>query len=330
MTELHTHPFDELSPDLLIDAVESQGFVSDGRFIALNSYENRVYQIGIEGQEPMIAKFYRPARWTDEQIAEEHAFCFQLQDQELPVVCPWLNAQGQSVSHYAGFRFALYPRKGGRAPELDNLDNLFILGRLLGRFHSVGAMRPFEYRPTLDVDTFGRRSYRLISEQFMPTDLSPAYDSLALDLLKTIDQILADYGPLHTLRVHGDCHSGNILWRDNNPHFVDFDDARMAPAVQDLWMLLSGDRHEQQQQMIELIEGYSEFYDFDYRQLRLIEVLRTLRIMHHSAWIARRWSDPAFPRAFAWFNTPRYWSEHILILREQLAALQEPPLEVRP
>lgn len=330
MTELHTHPFDELSPDLLIDAVESQGFVSDGRFIALNSYENRVYQIGIEGQEPMIAKFYRPARWTDEQIAEEHAFCFQLQDQELPVVCPWLNAQGESVSHYAGFRFALYPRKGGRAPELDNLDNLFILGRLLGRFHSVGAMRPFEYRPTLDVDTFGRRSYRLISEQFMPTDLSPAYDSLALDLLKTIDQILADYGPLHTLRVHGDCHSGNILWRDNNPHFVDFDDARMAPAVQDLWMLLSGDRHEQQQQMIELIEGYSEFYDFDYRQLRLIEVLRTLRIMHHSAWIARRWSDPAFPRAFAWFNTPRYWSEHILILREQLAALQEPPLEVRP
>jgi Ser/Thr protein kinase RdoA (MazF antagonist) len=329
MTELHTHPFDELSPDLLIDAVESQGFVSDGRFIALNSYENRVYQIGIEGQEPMIAKFYRPARWTDEQIAEEHEFCFQLQDQELPVVCPWLNAQGESVSHYAGFRFALYPRKGGRAPELDNLDNLFILGRLLGRFHSVGAMRPFEYRPTLDVDTFGRRSYRLISEQFMPADLSPAYDSLALDLLKTIDQILADYGPLHTLRVHGDCHSGNILWRDNNPHFVDFDDARMAPAVQDLWMLLSGHRHEQQQQMIELIEGYNEFYDFDYRQLRLIEVLRTLRIMHHSAWIARRWSDPAFPRAFAWFNTPRYWSEHILILREQLAALQEPPLEVR-
>lgn len=330
MTELHTHPFDELSPDLLIDAVESQGFVSDGRFIALNSYENRVYQIGIEGQEPMIAKFYRPARWTDEQIAEEHAFCFQLQDQELPVVCPWLNAQGESVSHYAGFRFALYPRKGGRAPELDNLDNLFILGRLLGRFHSVGAMRAFEYRPTLDVDTFGRRSYQLISEQFMPADLSPAYDSLALDLLKTIDQILADYGSLHTLRVHGDCHSGNILWRDNNPHFVDFDDARMAPAVQDLWMLLSGDRHEQQQQMIELIEGYNEFYDFDYRQLRLIEVLRTLRIMHHSAWIARRWSDPAFPRAFAWFNTPRYWSEHILILREQLAALQEPPLEVRP
>jgi Ser/Thr protein kinase RdoA (MazF antagonist) len=164
----------------------------------------------------------------------------------------------------------------------------------------------------------------------MPAELSPAYDSLALDVLNTIDQIVTDYGPLHRLRVHGDCHSGNIIWRDDNPHFVDFDDARMAPAIQDLWMLLSGDRQEQQLQMIELIEGYSEFYDFDYRELQLIEVLRTLRIMHHSAWIARRWSDPAFPRAFAWFNTPRYWSEHILILREQLAALNEPPLDIRP
>ncbi|MGB2421332.1 MAG: serine/threonine protein kinase [Porticoccaceae bacterium] len=329
MTDLDIHPFEALSPDLLIDAVESQGYASDGRFIALNSYENRVYQVGIEGQTPMIAKFYRPARWSDEQIAEEHKFCFQLQEQELPVVCPLVNSEGESVNHYRGFRFALYPRKGGRAPELDNLDNLFILGRLLGRFHGIGAMQPFEHRPALDIDTFGWRSYRLISEQFMPAELSPAYDSLALDLLKTIEQILANYGPLHRVRVHGDCHSGNILCRDDNPHFVDFDDARMAPAVQDLWMLLSGDRQEQRPQMIELIEGYSEFYDFDYRELQLIEVLRTLRIMHHSAWIARRWSDPAFPRAFAWFNTPRYWSEHILILREQLAALNEPALDIR-
>lgn len=330
MTDSSSHPFDALSPDLLIDAVESQGFVSDGRFLALNSYENRVYQIGIEEQTPMIVKFYRPERWTDDQIREEHEYCFQLKDQELPVVCPWLNAEGQSLSTYADFRFALYERRGGHAPELDNLDNLFILGRLLGRFHGIGAMQPFSYRPTLDIENFGWQSYRLISEQFMPAELSPAYDSLALDVLKAVDEILVDYGPINNIRVHGDCHSGNILWRDDNPHFVDFDDARMAPAIQDLWMLLSGDRQEQTAQMAELIEGYSEFYDFDYRELRLIEVFRTLRIMHHSAWIARRWTDPAFPRAFSWFNSPRYWSDHILMLREQLAALNEPPLQVRP
>jgi len=329
MSESGNHPFDTLTPDLLIDAVESQGFLSDGGFLALNSYENRVYQIGIENKTPMIAKFYRPNRWTDEQIFEEHQFCFQLQEQELPVVCPWLNSEGKSISHHEGFRFALYERKGGRAPELDNLDNLFILGRLLGRFHGIGATQPFKYRPTLNVKNFGWDSYELISKDFMPKELSPAYDSLALDVLKAIDEILAGYGQINNIRVHGDCHSGNILWRDDYPHFVDFDDARMAPAIQDIWMLLSGDREEQTAQITEIIQGYSEFYDFDYRQLRLIEVFRTLRIMHHSAWIARRWSDPAFPRAFSWFDSPRYWSDHILALREQLAALNEPPLEVR-
>ena len=329
MIESGNHPFDTLTPDLLIDAVESQGFLSDGGFLALNSYENRVYQIGIENKTPMIAKFYRPNRWTDEQIFEEHQFCFQLQEQELPVVCPWLNSEGKSISHHEGFRFALYERKGGRAPELDNLDNLFILGRLLGRFHGIGATQPFKYRPTLNIKNFGWDSYELISKDFMPKELSPAYDSLALDVLKVIDEILVGYGEINNIRVHGDCHSGNILWRDDYPHFVDFDDARMAPAIQDIWMLLSGDREEQTAQITEIIQGYSEFYDFDYRQLRLIEVFRTLRIMHHSAWIARRWSDPAFPRAFSWFDSPRYWSDHILALREQLAALNEPPLEVR-
>ena len=329
MIESGNHPFDKLTPDLLIDAVESQGFLSDGGFLALNSYENRVYQIGIENKTPMIAKFYRPNRWTDEQIFEEHQFCFQLQEQELPVVCPWLNSEGKSISHHEGFRFALYERKGGRAPELDNLDNLFILGRLLGRFHGIGATQPFKYRPTLNVKNFGWDSYELISKDFMPKELSPAYDSLALDVLKAVDGILAGYGEIKNIRVHGDCHSGNILWRDDYLHFVDFDDARMAPAIQDIWMLLSGDREEQTAQITEIIQGYSEFYDFDYRQLRLIEVFRTLRIMHHSAWIARRWSDPAFPHAFSWFDSPRYWSDHILALREQLAALNEPPLEVR-
>jgi len=330
MTETRSHPFEALGPDLLIDAVESQGFVSDGRFLALNSYENRVYQIGIEDQAPMIAKFYRPERWTNEQIHEEHEYCFQLMEQELPVVCPWVNSRSDSLHNYGDFRFALYERKGGHAPELDNLDNLFILGRVLGRFHGIGAMQAFKRRPTLRVENFGWQSYRLISEQFMPKELLPAYDSLALDVLKKVDQLLKDYGPINNIRVHGDCHSGNILWRDDYPHFVDFDDARMAPAIQDLWMLLSGDRQEQTLQMAELIEGYNDFYDFDYRELRLIEVFRTLRIMHHSAWIARRWTDPAFPRAFTWFNSPRYWSDHILMLREQLAALNEPPLQVRP
>ncbi len=328
MSDSQKHPFDSLSPDLLIDAVESLGFVSDGRFLALNSYENRVYQIGIEDETPMIAKFYRPGRWSREQILEEHEFCYELHEQELPVVVPWRNSQGGSLNSYGDFTFALYQRKGGRAPELDNLDNLFILGRLMGRIHGIGATKPFKYRPQLDSQGFGWDSYKLISEQFIPDGLRLAYDSLALDILKKIEQILADYGEITRIRVHGDCHSGNILWRDDNPHFVDFDDARMAPAIQDLWMLLSGDRHEQTLQMAEIVEGYNEFYTFDMRELRLIEVMRTLRIMHHSAWIARRWSDPAFPMAFSWFNSPRYWSEHILELREQLAALNEPPIEL--
>ena len=326
MSESENHPFDRLSPDLLIDAVESLGFVSDGRLLALNSYENRVYQIGIEEKTPMIVKFYRPERWSREQILEEHAFCFDLLEQELPVVAPWVSADGASLNSYDGFSFALYERRGGHDPELDNLDNLFILGRLMGRIHGIGAARPFNYRPQLDSQAFGWDSFKLISDGFMPDGLRLAYDSLALDILKKIDQILADYGPIKRIRVHGDCHSGNILWRDDNPHFVDFDDARMAPAIQDLWMLLSGDRFEQTPQMAEIVEGYSEFYDFDLRELQLIEVMRTLRIMHHSAWIAKRWSDPAFPRAFSWFNSPRYWSDHILELREQLAALNEPPI----
>ena len=329
MSEITVHPFEKLTPDMLIDAVESQGYLSDGRFLALNSYENRVYQIGIEQELPLIAKFYRPDRWSDHQILEEHQFCFQLKEQELPVVCPLINETGSSISKFKGFRFALYERRGGRAPELGDLDNLFILGKLLGRFHGIGATKDFIHRPDLNVTNFGWNSFELISRDFIPSELRVAYDSLALDVLKTIDSLIEDYGDIKSIRVHGDCHSGNILWRDNYPHFVDFDDARMAPAIQDLWMLLSGDRQEQTAQMSELIEGYNEFYSFDYKQLHLIEIFRTLRIMHHSAWIAKRWSDPAFPRAFSWFESPRYWSDHILALREQLAALNEPPIEIR-
>jgi Ser/Thr protein kinase RdoA (MazF antagonist) len=330
MTESDAYAFERLTPDMIMGAVESCGYLSDGRLLALNSYENRVYQVGIEGAEPFIAKFYRPQRWTSEQIDEEHQFCFQLQEQELPVVCPLINEDGNSLHSHSGFQFSLYPRRGGHAPELDNLDNLFILGRLLGRFHGVGAVSDFKARPKLDIQTFGWQAYEYISEHFIPAELSPAYDSLMPDVLNKCQSILNDFGKINWIRVHGDCHSGNILWRDDNPHFVDFDDARMAPAVQDLWMLLSGDRLEQKAQITELVEGYSEFNSFDARELALIEVLRTLRIIHHSAWIGRRWRDPAFPRAFPWFDSARYWSDQILTLREQFAALDESPLEIMP
>lgn len=330
MTESEAQTFESLTPDMIMDAVESCGYISDGRLLALNSYENRVYQVGIEDAQPLIAKFYRPDRWSSEQINEEHQFCFQLKEQELPVVCPIVSEAGQSLHRFCGFQFSLYPRRGGHAPELDNLDNLFILGRLLGRFHAVGSVNKFKSRPKLDIETFGWQAYRYISEHFIPAELSPAYDSLLPDILNKCQSILDDFGEIDWIRVHGDCHSGNILWRDDNPHFVDFDDARMAPAVQDLWMLLSGDRYEQKSQIAELVEGYNEFNDFNPRELVLIEVLRTLRIIHHSAWIGRRWSDPAFPRAFPWFDSPRYWSDQILTLREQFSALDEPPLEIMP
>ncbi|HCH24696.1 MAG TPA: serine/threonine protein kinase [Oceanospirillaceae bacterium] len=333
MSATNHHPFAQLTPDLIMDAIESQGYLSDGRFIALNSYENRVYQVGIEEATPIIAKFYRPERWSDEQILEDHQFSWQLADQELPVVPPIRNAQGKTLLTYQGFRFALYERKGGHAPELSNLEHLYALGRLLGRMHAVGAIAPFQHRPTLDLAGFGTNSFELISQHHIPESLKLAYTSLGEDLLNLMQQKLDTYcqhGSVNLIRVHGDCHPGNILWRDDHAHFVDLDDARMAPAIQDIWMLLSGDRQEQTIQLQELLEGYEEFYDFDMRQLQLIEIYRTLRIMHHAAWIAKRWSDPAFPIAFSWFNSERYWSEHILTLREQFAALQEPALSIRP
>ena len=321
------HPFETLSPSFIIDAVESCGFLSDGRQLALNSYENRVYQVGIEGEQPLIAKFYRPHRWSNEQILEEHALCFELVDHELPVVAPIVQ-DGQSLFEFNAFRFALFPRRGGRAPELDNLDNLYTLGKLLGRMHNIGAPKPFLHRPELHSQSFGHDCVALISEKFIPKELQLAYDSLTKDVMQAVDGTIAEVGKIKRIRVHGDCHAGNILWRDDTALFVDLDDARMAPAVQDLWMLLSGDRHRQTQQLSEVIDGYNEFYDFHPRELKLIEVLRTLRIIHYAAWLAKRWQDPAFPMAFPWFNTVRYWSEHILELREQFAALNEPPLVV--
>ena len=322
---LNPHPFETLTPSFILDAVESHGYWSDGRSFPLNSYENRVYQVGIEGSEPLIAKFYRPGRWTDEQILEEHELCFELVEKELPVVAPMVK-DGVSLFHSGDFRFALYPRKGGHAPELDNPDNLFILGRLLGRMHLVGAVKPFEHRPQVDVQSYGHDSVAFVSEHFIPAELKLSYDSLTRDILQLIEEIVARVGDVRQIRVHGDCHGGNMLWRDDAPHFVDFDDSRMAPAIQDIWMLLSGGRSEQLAQISEIIEGYNEFNDFQLKELQLVEVMRTLRMLHYSAWLARRWEDPAFPHSFTWFNTVRYWSEHILELREQFAALQEPGL----
>jgi Ser/Thr protein kinase RdoA (MazF antagonist) len=321
------HPFQQLTPSFIMDAIESQGFVCDCRTLALNSYENRVYQVGIEDAPPLIAKFYRPERWSAEQILEEHEFCQELAEHELPVVPPWANAQGHTLFYYGGFSFALFMRQGGHAPELDNLDNLLILGRLLGRMHRIGAIRPFQQRPRLDSHSFGRESVALITESFIPPEYKVNYAALSSDLLQAVEAVMAEEGG-HYIRVHGDLHAGNILWRDGAPHLVDLDDARMAPAVQDLWMMLSGDRSRQMAQLAEIVEGYNEFFEFRPRQLRLIEALRSLRILHYSAWLARRWHDPTFPRHFPWFNTPRYWDEQILQLREQIAALAESPLQL--
>jgi Ser/Thr protein kinase RdoA (MazF antagonist) len=322
-----SHPFATLTPDLVLDAVESIGHLSDARVLALNSYENRVYQVGIEDSQPLIAKFYRPDRWSDAAIREEHAFSQELAECEVPVVAP-LQQDGESLFEHAGFRFALFPRRGGRAPEPGNLDQLYSLGQLLGRLHAVGASRPFAHRETLAVDNFGHASLTTLLEgDFVPHSLLPAYESVARDLLKRLDELFGRvrYTPV---RLHGDCHPGNLLHRDDAFHVVDLDDCRMGPAVQDLWMMLAGERQERLGQLSELIDGYQEFHDFDSRELPLIEGLRALRLMHHSAWIARRWDDPAFPLAFPWFANERYWGDQILALREQLAALDEEPLRL--
>lgn len=323
-----THPLQRVTPDFVMDAVETQGFRCDCRTIALNSYENRVYQVGVEDGEPLVAKFYRPERWSDEQIVEEHLFCRELADHELPVVAPWLNSSGGSLFRHDGIRFALYPRQGGHAPEFDNLANLVILGRTLGRMHAIGRIRPFLHRPALDSAGFGHASVAIIAEQWIPADLRPSYLAVTEQLLSTIDDIFNGIGEVRYIRTHGDCHAGNVLWRDGAPHFVDFDDARMAPAVQDLWMMLSGDRERRSAQLAALMEGYAEFCDFEPRELYLVEPLRALRTLHYTAWLAQRWDDPLFPQTFPWFNSVRYWGEHILDLREMLAALAEPPLEL--
>lgn len=323
------HPYANLTPDAVLSAVEELGFETDARIFPLNSYENRVYQVGISDGTFLIVKFYRPGRWTRDQILEEHSFLQELADLEIPVVPAMTFGQQESLLKYREFYVAVFRQFIGRPPELDSLDNLLIMGRYVGRIHAVGEQGKFEFRESLSVDRFCVQSREfLLGHDFIPPDLVPAYDTLSAELIEKIQQRFSSVEDLHSLRIHGDCHPGNVLWRDDVPHFVDFDDAIVGPAIQDLWMMLSGDRDQRQAQLLELVEGYNEFHEFKVRELALIESLRTMRLMHYAAWLARRWNDPAFPMSFPWFNTQRYWSEHILELREQMAALDEPILEL--
>ena len=325
---MNHHPYDKLGPDTVIDAVEAAGYLSDARLLALNSYENRVYQVGLEDSDTLIAKFYRPGRWTDAQILEEHAFAAELADAEIPVIAPLAAADGGTLFEHAGFRVALFLRRGGYPPELDDPEALLVLGRTLGRIHRVGAARPFAHRPAMDPGSMLDASRAFLLEHFIPRDLRPAYESLTADLAERVAPRWAEITPADCQRLHGDCHVGNILWRDGNAHFVDLDDCMTGPAIQDLWMFLSGERLHREGQLSELIAGYEEFMDFDPRQLRWVETLRTLRLVRYAAWLASRWDDPAFPYSFPWFNTDRYWADHVLELREQLAAMDEEPLRL--
>ena len=321
-------PYERLIPDCILDAVDSAGYRCDGRLQALNSYENRVYQVWLEDGTSVIAKFYRPGRWPDAAIGEEHQFALELAEREIPVVAP-LVIRGRTLHEHDGFRFALYPRRPGRSPELENLDTLRWLGRFIGRIHAVGALKPFAHRPALDIESFGREPSRFVLDNdFVPVDLIETYRSVVDDVLGRVVQCYERTGKVANIRLHGDCHAGNILWTDQGPHFVDLDDARMGPAVQDIWMWLAGSRADTTLQLAAVIEGYREFNDFDPRELALIEALRTLRIIHYAGWLARRWDDPAFPASFPFFNTQRYWQDHILSLREQAAALDEEPLDL--
>ncbi|MBC7916479.1 MAG: serine/threonine protein kinase [Rhodoferax sp.] len=340
------HAFESLTPDLVLDALDSVGLRGDGRLMALSSYENRVYQVQLEDGSAVVAKFYRPERWSDAQIQEEHDFAAELMAYEVPAIGP-LSLQGKTLHHFGGFTFAVCPRRGGRAPELDDGEVLEWIGRFLARIHTVGARKPFTTRPAIDVQTFAIEPKEwLLANDMVPLDVQAAWTRRCEDAIELVaaHATLARAGGqkdlerdgIRVLRLHGDCHPGNILWTPADakpelgpgPHFVDLDDARSGPAVQDLWMLLSGDRSQRTRQLGALVDGYEQFREFDRRELALIEPLRTLRLIHYSAWLARRWSDPTFPANFPWFGSSDYWQGQVQMLEEQLEAMQEDPLVV--
>ena len=321
-------PYSELSPETVLDAIEALGLRCDGRALALNSYENRVYQVGIEDGEPVVAKFYRPGRWSDAAIREEHAFAGELAALEIPVVAPLLQA-GESMHVHRGFRYAVFPRRGGRWPELGTSEEREWVGRFLGRIHAVGRAGRFYERNFLNMDDLGRDARDFVlSGDWMPDYLADKYEEVTDELLEAIEARALNWGGAAVGRILGDCHRGNILWTDQGPHFVDLDDCLTGPAIQDLWMLIAGGRQEMRTELKDLLTGYEQFLPFDRSEIALIEPLRALRMIHYSAWLARRWYDPAFPKAFPWFAEPRYWEQHHRSLQDQLQAVLEPPLEL--
>jgi Ser/Thr protein kinase RdoA (MazF antagonist) len=321
-------PYAHLSPETVLDAIEAVGYRCDGRVLALNSYENRVYQIGIEDADPLVAKFYRPQRWSDAAIREEHAFSAELAAQEIPVVAP-LSMDGETLHSHQGFRYAVFPRRGGRWPELGTRDEREWVGRFLGRIHAVGRASRFSERGALNMDDLGRNARDFVLEgDWMPDYLADKYAELTDELLDEVESRAAGWNGAATGRILGDCHRGNILWTDLGPHFVDLDDCVSGPAIQDIWMLLSGGEQEMRSELHDLLQGYEQFLPFNRREIDLIEPLRALRMVHYAGWLARRWHDPAFPKAFPWFAEPRYWEEHYRALQDQLVAVMAPPLEL--
>ncbi len=332
---MHRTPYEGLTPDRILDALESIGLLGDGRLLALNSYENRVYRVHLEGGAPalgdaaqaVIVKFYRPGRWSDAQILEEHEFARELADDEIPVVAP-LAIGGRTLHAFDGIGFAVFPVRGGRAPELDDPDTLERIGGFLGRIHRVGARRPFATRPALDLASFGTEPRDwLLAHDCLPAELLVPWQTVAALALDGVHACFERAGDVSRIRVHGDFHPGNVLWSERGAHIVDLDDTRSGPRMQDIWMLLSGDRAAMTRQLADVLAGYEDFGTLDARELHLVEALRTLRLLHYSAWLASRWDDPAFPAAFPWFGTGRYWQDRILELREQVAAMDEPPLQ---
>jgi Ser/Thr protein kinase RdoA (MazF antagonist) len=330
-------PFSGLTPELILDALDGVGMRSDGRFLQLNSYENRVFQVFLIDGKAVVTKFYRPERWSDAQILEEHSFSAELAAEEIPVAAPLvLSADDDSplqvalsgapttlatVSIAEGcYRFAVSQRKAGRAPELEQPATLEWIGRFIGRMHAVGARKPFAHRRSLTVAEFGWdcRDW-LLAHGNIPSEVQSEWHDAVNAALTEVQRAFDRIGDLNPIRLHGDCHVGNVLWTDAGPHFVDLDDCLMGPAIQDLWMLLSGDEAAARQQLRSLLVGYEQFMDFDDRQIALIEPLRTLRIVHQSAWLAKRWRDPAFPPSFPWFGTSGYWQQVAQQLRQQLA-----------
>jgi Ser/Thr protein kinase RdoA (MazF antagonist) len=322
-------PYAGLTPEVVLDALDTVGLRGDGRLIQLNSYENRVFQVFLEDGSVVVPKFYRPGRWSDDQIREEHTFTLELAQAEIPVAAPLdLPGHGTLARVEVGgstYRFAVAMRRSGRAPELEDPAVLEWIGRFIGRIHAVGGQRPFEHRLTLDVATYGNgpRDW-LLASGLVPLDVESTWRRAVDAVLDAVQERFAEVGPCRQLRLHGDCHTGNVLWTEAGPHFVDLDDALTGPAVQDLWMLLSGEPGQMRQQQQALLAGYEDFMDFDWRELRLVEALRALRMIHYSAWIARRWNDPAFPAAFPWFGGSAYWQEQATRLLEQVDALSSP------